>query len=406
MNFKIESDFKFKGDQEKAVGFLTKGIAKGFKEQTLLGVTGSGKTFTMAGIIEKINKPTLVLAHNKTLAAQLCSEFKSFFPNNAVEFFVSYYDYYRPEAYIAATDTYIEKDSAINEEIDKLRHSATSSLAERNDVIVVASVSCIYNLGNPYDYKSMTVSIRPGMIKKREKLIEKLVLIQYKRNDAVLERGNFRVRGDVIDIFPVESSGRCIRAEFFGDHIEKISEINPLTGLTAAVLKHAAIYPATHYIVPKEKIKQALSKIEDEMLERVKYFESLGKSVEARRIEQRTRYDMEMLDEIGFCKGIENYSKVLAGGESGSPPFTLFDFFPKDFLMFIDESHVTLPQVHAMYAGDRSRKMNLIDYGFRLLSALDNRPLKYEEFYEKINKVIFVSATPGDFELQNSAQIA
>jgi excinuclease ABC subunit B len=405
MDFKIESEFKFKGDQEKAVNLISEGISKNFREQTLMGVTGSGKTFSMAGIIEKINKPTLVLAHNKTLAAQLCSEFKSFFPNNAVEFFVSYYDYYRPEAYIASTDTYIEKDSAINDEIDKLRHSATSSLAERNDVIVVASVSCIYNLGNPYDYKTMTVSLRPGMIKKRDELVSKLTEIQYKRNDAIFERGNFRVSGDVIDIFPVESSARCLRVKFFKDEIERVSEINPITGLIGSILKHAAVYPASHYIVPKEKIKKSLKKIEYEMFERIEYFENLGKIVEAQRIEQRTRYDMEMLEEIGFCKGIENYSKILASGEPGSPPFTLFDFFPKDFLMFVDESHVTLPQVRAMYAGDRARKINLVDYGFRLPSALDNRPMTYNEFYEKINKVIFVSATPGDFESKVSGQV-
>ncbi|MDR1364420.1 MAG: excinuclease ABC subunit UvrB [Oscillospiraceae bacterium] len=406
MNFKIESKFEFHGDQKKAVDLLSAGIEQNLKEQVLLGVTGSGKTFTMAGVIEKINKPTLVLAHNKTLAAQLCSEFKSFFPNNAVEFFVSYYDYYRPEAYIASSDTYIEKDSAINEEIDKLRHSATSSLAERNDVIVVASVSCIYNLGNPYDYKSMTVSLRPEMVKDRDELINKLISIQYKRNDIAFERGNFRVRGNVIDIFPVESFDRCIRSEFNDNIIQCVSEINPISGVKNKILKHAAIYPASHYIVPREKIRQSMLKIENEMLERIKYFQDLGKVVEAQRIEQRTRYDMEMLEEIGFCKGIENYSRILSGGKLGSPPFTLFDFFPKDFLLLIDESHVTLPQIRAMYSGDRMRKINLIDYGFRLPSALDNRPLKYDEFYEKINKVIFVSATPGDFELQVSSQKA
>ncbi|MDR2074019.1 MAG: excinuclease ABC subunit UvrB [Oscillospiraceae bacterium] len=404
MDFKIESQFKFLGDQEKAVKELSQGIKEGLNEQTLLGVTGSGKTFTMAGIIEKVNKPTLVLAHNKTLAAQLCSEFKSFFPKNSVEYFVSYYDYYRPEAYIAATDTYIEKDSAINDEIDKLRHSATSSLIERSDVIVVASVSCIYNLGNPHDYRQMTLSMRPGMNKARDEVIAKLVELQYMRSET-LERAKFRVRGDVIDIFPAESSGKAIRVEFFGDEIESIFEINSLTGEIISQLLHAAVYPASHYIVPHYKIKESLIKIESEMLKQIEYFKNLEKFAEANRIEQRTRYDMEMLEEIGFCKGIENYSRVLAGLEPGTPPFTLFDFFPKDFLMFVDESHVTLPQVHAMHAGDRSRKTNLVEYGFRLPSARDNRPLTYEEFYKKISQVIFVSATPGDFELQTSSKV-
>jgi excinuclease ABC subunit B len=405
MDFKIESEFRFSSDQKNSIKILTDGIKSGTREQTLLGVTGSGKTFTMAGIIEKINKPTLVLAHNKTLAAQLCSEFKNFFPHNAVEYFVSYYDYYRPEAYIASTDTYIEKDSAINDEIDKLRHSATSALAERDDVIVVASVSCIYNLGNPYDYKNMTVSLRPGMIKSRSELIKKLVEIQYARSDT-LERGRFRARGDIVDIFPVEASVRAVRIEFFGDEIERVLQINAITGEVVTELCHAAIYPASHYIVPREKIKAALGKIEAEILERVDYFKNKEKIIEAQRIEQRTRYDMEMLEEIGFVKGIENYSGVLAGREPGEPPFTLFDFFPKDFLMFIDESHVTLPQVRAMYAGDRARKNSLVDYGFRLPSARDNRPMTFDEFYSRINQVIFVSATPGDFELCVSKRIA
>ncbi|GMB10566.1 MAG: excinuclease ABC subunit UvrB [Candidatus Improbicoccus devescovinae] len=404
-DFKISCDFTFKGDQQQAVDKLSSGVLNGMKEQTLLGVTGSGKTFTMAGIIERLNKPTLVLAHNKILAAQLCAEFKMFFPNNAVEYFVSYYNYYRPESYIAATDTYIEKNSAIDDEIDKLRHSATSAIAERNDVIIISSVSCIYNLGDPYDYKSMVISLRPGMAKNIQDLIEKLKSIQYKFSEKNFERGNFCVRDNIVDIFPVETSVRAIRIEFINNKIESISQINPITGQVSVYLKHVAVYPASHYIVPKDKLISAIDMIEAEMVQRVEYFKNIGKSIEAQRIQERTKYDIEMLTEIGFCKGIENYSGILAGRVPGTPPFTLFDFFPKDFLMFIDESHVTLPQVHAMHAGDRVRKQNLVNYGFRLPSAADNRPLTYEEFYDKINKIIFVSATPGDFELSQSAQV-
>lgn len=406
MNFEINSDFQLKGDQIQAVDNLVDGVNKGFKEQTLLGVTGSGKTFTMANIIEKVQRPVLVLAHNKTLAAQLCSEFKTFFPKNAVEYFVSYYDYYQPEAYIASTDTYIEKDSAINDEIDKLRHSATSALSERRDVIIVSSVSCIYSLGNPIDYRAMVISLRPGMQKSRDELLKKLVEIQYERNDTALSRNKFRVKGDIVEIFPAASGEYVIRVEFFGDEIEKICEVSPVSGQIISSLKHVAIYPASHYIVPREKLISALGVMKAEMEERVKFFQEQGKLIEAQRIEQRINYDMEMLEEIGFCKGIENYSRIMSGRKAGSPPFTLFDYFPKDFLLFIDESHVTLPQVRAMYAGDRARKDNLINYGFRLPSAYDNRPMTYDEFYSKINQVVFVSATPGDFELQKSAQIA
>lgn len=405
MNFKIESDFKLCGDQAHAVESLSKGIKNGYKEQTLLGVTGSGKTFTMANIIEKVQKPTLILAHNKTLAAQLCSEFKSFFPNNAVEYFVSYYDYYQPESYIASTDTYIEKDSSINDEIDKLRHSATSALSERNDVIIVSSVSCIYSLGSPIDYKSMVISLRPDTEKSRDSLIRKLTKLQYERNDVDLRRNRFRVRGDVVEIFPANSNDKVIRVEFFGDYIEKISEINPVTGNVISNLKHIAIYPASHYIVPPEKLEIAIKKLKQEAEERANHFRSQNKLIEAQRITERVNYDTEMLKEIGFCKGIENYSRVLTGREPGSTPTTLFDYFPDDFLMFIDESHVTLPQVRAMYAGDRARKENLIEYGFRLPSAYDNRPMNFDEFYSKINQVIFVSATPGDFELEKSKNV-
>ena len=405
MEFKINSKFKLKGDQPQAVEKLVCGINKGFKEQTLLGVTGSGKTFTMANIIERVQKPVLVLAHNTTLAAQLCSEFKSFFPQNAVEYFVSYYDYYQPEAYIASTDTYIEKDSAINDEIDKLRHSATSALSERRDVIIVSSVSCIYSLGNPIDYRAMVISLRPGMQKSREELLAKLIEIQYERNDTNLTRNKFRVRGDVVEIFPAASSENVIRVEFFGDEIEKISEVSPVNGQVISNLKHVAIYPASHYIVPREKLRAALKEMKKEMEERVDFFQKQGKLIEAQRIEQRINYDIEMLEEIGFCKGIENYSRIMSGRKPGAPPFTLFDYFPNDFLMFIDESHVTLPQVRAMYAGDRARKDNLIDYGFRLPSAYDNRPMTYDEFYSKINQVIFVSATPGEVELEKSTQV-
>ena len=405
MNFKLVSKYQPAGDQPKAIRQLVEGIQNGDREQTLLGVTGSGKTFTMANIIAQLNRPTLVLAHNKTLAAQLCSEFREFFPENAVEYFVSYYDYYQPEAYIPTTDTYIEKDSAINDEIDKLRHSATSALSERRDVIIVASVSCIYSLGDPIDYRTMVISLRPGMQKSRDELLKKLVEIQYERNDINFIRNKFRVRGDVVEIFPVQSSDHAVRVEFFGDEIDRISEIDPLTGKAVADLKHIAIYPASHYIVPREKMEHAMHEIEEEMNERVAWFKDKGKLIEAQRIEERTRYDMEMLLEVGFCKGIENYSRVLSGREPGSSPFTLLDYFPKDFLLFVDESHVSLPQVRSMYAGDRARKNTLIDYGFRLPSAYDNRPLNFDEFYRHINQAVFFSATPGDFELEKSAQV-
>lgn len=403
--FKLKSEYKPTGDQPQAIDTLVESLKNGNKEQTLLGVTGSGKTFTMANVIEKLNRPTLVLAHNKTLAAQLCSEFKEFFPDNAVEYFVSYYDYYQPEAYIASTDTYIEKDSSINDEIDKLRHSATLALSERRDVIIVASVSCIYSLGNPIDYRTMVISLRPGMEKSRDELLKKLVELQYERNDINFIRNKFRVRGDVVEIFPAASGDNIIRVEFFGDEIDRISEINPVTGEFIANLKHAAIYPASHYIVPQDKMKIAIKEIETELDERLRYFREEGKLLEAQRIEQRTRYDMESLMEIGFCSGIENYSRVLSGRKPGSMPYTLLDYFPEDFLLFVDESHVTLPQVRGMYAGDRARKQNLIDYGFRLPSAFDNRPLNFEEFYSKINQAVFVSATPGDFELEKSNKI-
>lgn len=403
--FKLVSTYKPTGDQPEAIAKLVKGIKRGDKEQTLLGVTGSGKTFTMANIISQVQKPTLVLAHNKTLAAQLCSEFREFFPTSAVEYFVSYYDYYQPEAYIATTDTYIEKDSAINDEIDKLRHSATSALSERRDVIIVASVSCIYSLGNPIDYRTMVISLRPGMQKNRDELLKKLVELQYERNDINFIRNKFRVRGDVVEIFPAQSNDTAVRVEFFGDEVDRISEFNPLTGEIKADLKHIAIYPASHYIVPKEKMKEAIQEIEQELEERLVYFRREGKLLEAQRIEQRTRYDIEMLQEIGFCKGIENYSRVMAGREPGSAPFTLLDYFPKDYLLFVDESHVTLPQVRGMYAGDRARKESLIEYGFRLPSAYDNRPLNFDEFYQRINQAVFVSATPGDLEREKSTQI-
>lgn len=394
------------GDQPQAIAELTDGVNRGFTEQTLLGVTGSGKTFTMANVIANLNRPTLILAHNKTLAAQLCSEFREFFPENAVEYFVSYYDYYQPEAYIPSTDTYIEKDSAINDEIDKLRHSATSALSERRDVIIVASVSCIYSLGDPIDYRSMVISLRPGMEKSRDEVINKLVEIQYERNDINFIRNKFRVRGDVLEIFPAQSSENAIRVEFFGDEVDRISEINALTGEVKGVLSHVAIYPASHYVVSQEKMERSIKEIYDEMTERVAQFESQGKLLEAQRIKQRTEYDIEMLRETGFCKGIENYSRVMSGREPGSPPFTLLDYFPKDFLLFVDESHVTLPQVRGMYGGDRSRKDTLVEFGFRLPSAYDNRPLTFDEFYERVGQKIFVSATPGEFERETSSQIA
>lgn len=403
--FELVSDFKPTGDQPEAIKKLVDGIRSGAHEQTLLGVTGSGKTFTMANIIEQVNRPTLVLAHNKTLAAQLCSEFKEFFPNNAVEYFVSYYDYYQPEAYIPNTDTYIEKDSAINDEIDKLRHSATSALSERRDVIIVASVSCIYSLGDPIDYRNMVISLRVGMEKKRDDIICKLVEIQYERNDINFVRNKFRVRGDVLEIFPAYSGDNAIRVEFFGDEIDRISEINTLTGEVKAVVSHIAIYPASHYIVPAEKLRAGIQEIERELQERVQYFKENEMLLEAQRIQQRTRYDIEMLEEIGFCKGIENYSRILAGRKPGSTPFTLLDHFPDDFLLLVDESHVTIPQVRGMYFGDHARKTTLIDYGFRLPSAYDNRPLNFEEFYGKINQAVYVSATPADFEREHSTQI-
>ncbi len=405
-HFKLVSEYKPTGDQPQAIAQLVESIKAGNREQTLLGVTGSGKTFTMANIIEQVNRPTLVLAHNKTLAAQLCSEFKEFFPENAVEYFVSYYDYYQPEAYIPQSDTYIEKDSAINDEIDKLRHSATLALSERRDVIIVASVSCIYSLGDPIDYRNMVISLRPGMEKSREDLIRKLVELQYERNDINFVRDKFRVRGDVVEIFPASSSDRIIRVEFFGDEIDRITEINPLTGELLATLRHAAIYPASHYIVDGDKMSRALDELERELQERLEYFRSEGKLLEAQRIEQRTHYDMEMLQEIGMCPGVENYSRVLSGRAPGSAPFTLLDYFPKDFLLFVDESHVTLPQVRGMYGGDHARKKSLIDFGFRLPSAYDNRPLNFDEFYERLNQAVFVSATPGDLELEKSAVVA
>ena len=402
--FKLVAPYKPTGDQPEAIAKLVEGIKRGDKEQTLLGVTGSGKTFTMANIIQQVKKPTLVLAHNKTLAAQLCSEFREFFPTSSVEYFVSYYDYYQPEAYIASTDTYIEKDSAINDEIDKLRHSATSALSERRDVIIVASVSCIYSLGNPIDYRNMIISLRPGMIKPRDELLAKLIELQYERNDINFTRNKFRVRGDVVEIFPAYAGETVIRVEFFGDEVDRISEINPLTGELKGLLGHIAIYPASHYIVPRDKMEDAVQEIERELAERVEFFKKNGQLLEAQRILQRTRYDIEMLREIGVCKGIENYSRVLAGRAPGSSPFTLLDYFPDDYLLLVDESHVTLPQVRGMFGGDFARKKNLIDYGFRLPSAYDNRPLNFDEFYDRVNQVVFVSATPGDFERGHSTE--
>ena len=404
--FILHSKFQPTGDQPEAIEKLTKGIENGLKEQVLLGVTGSGKTFTMANIIANVNRPTLVLAHNKTLAAQLCSEFREFFPENAVEYFVSYYDYYQPEAYIPGSDTYIEKDSAINDEIDKLRHSATCALSERRDVIIVASVSCIYSLGNPIDYKNMVISLRTGMEKSRDELLRKLVDLQYERNDINFIRNKFRVRGDTVEIFPANSQENAVRVEFFGDEIDRISEINTVTGEVKALLSHAAIYPASHYIVPHEKLEEALKEINEEMEERVRFFNENGQLIEAQRIRQRTEYDIEMLREIGTCKGVENYSRVLSRRAPGSVPSTLLDYFPDDYLLFVDESHVTLPQVRGMYGGDRARKENLVQYGFRLPSAFDNRPLNFEEFYSHVNRAIFVSATPGQFEKDHAAQIA
>ncbi|MCR5781219.1 MAG: excinuclease ABC subunit UvrB [Clostridia bacterium] len=403
--FVLKADYKPTGDQPQAIDALVNGVNSGFTEQTLLGVTGSGKTFTMANVIERVNRPTLVLAHNKILAAQLCSEFREYFPDNAVEYFVSYYDYYQPEAYIPSTDTYIEKDSSINDEIDRLRHSATSALAERRDVIIVASVSCIYSLGDPIDYKSMVISLRPGMQISRNELLLRLVDIQYERNDLDFSRNKFRVRGDTVDIFPVYTNDYAVRVEFFGDEIDRISEFNPVTGCVNRILGHVAVFPASHYVVSKEKMERAIDEIKAEMEAQVEYFTSQGKLIEAQRIRERTDYDMEMLQETGFCKGIENYSRVMSGRAPGSAPFTLIDFFPDDFLLFVDESHVTLPQVRAMQAGDKARKEALIKFGFRLPSAYDNRPLTFDEFWSKVGQKIFVSATPGDFELGKSQAV-
>ncbi len=404
-DFKIVSNYKPTGDQPEAVSKLTQGIFDGKKYQTLLGVTGSGKTFTMANVIENIQRPTLVISHNKTLAAQLCGEFKEFFPNNAVEYFVSYYDYYQPEAYVASTDTYIEKDSDINVEIEKLRHSATAALSERRDVIIVASGSCIYGLGSPFDYENQMLSLRSGTEKNRQEMLRKLVDIQYNRNDMAFERGSFRVRGDIVDIFPAGSES-AIRVEFFGDEIETLKEINPLTGEILGVRSHVSIYPASHYVTSKENVERAILTIEEELEERIIWFKDRGKLIEAQRIEQRTRYDMEMLREVGSCKGIENYSRHINGLPPGNRPYTLIDYFPKDFLIIMDESHVMLPQLKAMYAGDKSRKSALVDYGFRLPSALDNRPLQFEEFNGMINQLVFVSATPTKYELEQSGGIS
>ena len=404
-DFKVVSPFEPSGDQPQAIEKLATGILNGMSGQILKGVTGSGKTFTMAKVIEKVNKPTLVLAHNKTLAAQLCSEFKEFFPENSVEYFVSFYDYYQPEAYIPHTDTYIEKDSSINDEIDKLRHSATASLAERKDVIIVASVSCIYGLGDPIDYNTMVVSLRPGMIKDRDEVIKRLVSMQYERNDVDFSRGKFRVRGDVLEIVPAASNENSVRIEFFGDEIERISEINILTGEIIGERNHIVIFPNSHYVTTKEKMERAIVNIKEELDERIIEFTKENKLLEAQRIEQRTLYDIEMMQETGFCQGIENYSRHISGREAGSPPFTLFDYFPDDFLLIVDEAHVTIPQIKAMYAGDRSRKENLVDFGFRLKSAFDNRPLCFEEFEKKIHQAIYVSATPAQYEYEHSKQV-
>ncbi len=405
MEFQVISKYKPAGDQPKAIEELSAGILRGDKFQTLLGVTGSGKTFTMANVIAKVQKPTLVLAHNKTLAAQLCSELKEFFPNNSVEYFVSYYDYYQPEAYIPHSDIYIEKDASTNDEIDKLRHSATAALFERKDVIIVASVSCIYGLGDPIDYNNMVVSLRPGMIKDRDEVIAKLIEIKYDRNEVEFTRNKFRVRGDVLDVFPSESSGNAIRIEFFGDEVDRIYDFNPVTGEVLSERKHVAIYPASHYVTTPEKRERAIEGIRQELRERLAFLHAENKLVEAQRLEQRTNYDIEMMRETGFCNGIENYSRHISGRAAGTPPFTLIDYLPKDFLLFVDESHVTIPQVRAMYAGDRSRKENLVNYGFRLPSAFDNRPLTFDEFYGKLNQAVFVSATPADFEKEASTQI-
>lgn len=399
---KLHSEYKPTGDQPQAIEYLSKGIEEGKKYQTLLGVTGSGKTFTMANIIQKVQKPTLVLAHNKTLAGQLYSEFKEFFPENNVEYFVSYYDYYQPESYIPSTDTYIEKDSSINDEIDKLRHSATLSLFETRDVIIVASVSCIYGLGDPIDYQEMMLSLRPGMQKSRNEVLKKLISMQYTRNEIDFQRGTFRAKGDIVEIYPSDQSETAVRVEFWGDEIEKITQINPLTGKPIGTRRHILISPASHYVTTKEKMDRAIVTIEQEMEERVKYFKSQNKLIEAQRIEERTNFDIEMMKETGFCSGIENYSRHISGRPEGSPPYTLFDYFPDDFLLLIDESHATIPQVRAMYNGDRARKESLVNYGFRLPSAFDNRPLTFKEFEERINQVVFVSATPADYEKEHS----
>ncbi len=405
MDFQLCAPFHPTGDQPEAIAGLVEGIQLGLQEQTLLGVTGSGKTFTMANVIAQVNKPTLVLAHNKTLASQLCSELREFFPHNAVEYFISYYDYYQPEAYIAQTDTYIEKDSATNEEIDRLRHSATSALSERRDVIVVASVSCIYGLGDPIDYKNMVISLRVGQERPLDDVLRKLTEIRYERNDLDFSRNKFRVRGDTLEIYPAYWNGKAIRVEFFGDEIDRIAEINAVTGVPERFLEHAAIYPASHYVASKEKLARAMREIQEECDRQVIFFRSEDKLLEAQRIAQRVNYDLEMLSEIGFCSGIENYSRVISGRAPGTPPTTLLDYFPKDFLLFIDESHVTIPQVRAMYAGDRSRKDSLVNYGFRLPSAYDNRPLNFAEFQSKLNQVIYISATPADFERERSGRI-
>ncbi|HIQ98590.1 MAG TPA: excinuclease ABC subunit UvrB [Candidatus Scybalocola faecavium] len=400
-HFELHSDYAPTGDQPQAIEKLVKGFKEGNQFETLLGVTGSGKTFTMANVIAQLNKPTLILAHNKTLAAQLYGEFKEFFPNNAVEYFVSYYDYYQPEAYVPSSDTYIEKDSAINDEIDKLRHSATAALSERSDVIIVSSVSCIYGLGSPIDYKKMVISLRPGMIKDRDEVIRKLIDLQYTRNDMDFKRGTFRVHGDVVEIFPAAATDTAVRVEFFGDEVDRIGEFDPLTGEVKAYLKHTAIYPASHYVVPPEQMERAIKDIEAELAERVKYFKSEDKLLEAQRISERTNFDIEMMRETGFCSGIENYSMHLAGLKPGQPPYTLIDYFPDDFLIIVDESHMTIPQVRGMYAGDQSRKTTLVDYGFRLPSAKDNRPLNFEEFESKIDQMLFVSATPSVYEKEH-----
>ena len=406
MDFKISSQYKPTGDQPQAIQKIAEGFQRGLQYQTLLGVTGSGKTFTMANVIEKLQKPTLVIAHNKTLAAQLYNEFKELFPNNAVEYFVSYYDYYQPEAYVPSTDTYIEKDSAINDEIDKLRHSATAALLERKDVLIVASVSCIYGLGDPKSYEEMMLSLRPNMIKDRDDVLRKLIEIQYNRNDVNFERGTFRVRGDVVEIFPVASNEHAIRVEFFGDEIERITEIDPLTGEVKCMLEHVVVFPASHYVTPADKLQIAITRIEQELEESVKQFTKEYKLLEAQRLEQRTHYDIEMMKEIGFCSGIENYSRHLSLREAGATPYTLIDFFPDDFLIIADESHVSIPQIRGMYEGDKSRKTTLVEYGFRLPSALDNRPLRFEEFEKHIHQMLFVSATPSVYEQQHSQQIA